>query len=294
MNEVARIETDVRSAERVARGKVRDVYRLGGDILLVATDRVSAFDVVFDRGIPGKGAILTRIASFWFDRVSDLCPHHLISTDVDSWSDVDDSDREQLRGRTMRCREVEILPVEWVVRGHLTGSGFRDYQSSGVVSGVKLPDGLDHASRLDEPVLTPSTKAASGHDEPISFDRVKDMVGADIAESARELALRLFERGREFAATRGLVIADTKFEFGLLDGHLVLADECLTPDSSRYWRADEVFPGAKPKSFDKQVLRDWAVGSGWDTNPPAPALPDEVVQSLIETYESLERMLTGS
>ncbi|MEO0480095.1 MAG: phosphoribosylaminoimidazolesuccinocarboxamide synthase [Planctomycetota bacterium] len=287
----ARTEIDLRTPRLLASGKVREVYELGGDILLVASDRVSAFDVVFERGIPGKGEILTRVATFWFDTLSGLGPHHLLSTEVDEWPELDEDEREVLRGRTMRCRRLEILPIEWVVRGHLTGSGFRDYESSGRVSGIELPLGLEHASELDPPILTPSTKAESGHDEPISFDEVVNRVGRDLAEQARDRSIQLFVEGRRLARERGFVLADTKFEFGLHEGELVLADECLTPDSSRYWAADEVRPGAHPKSFDKEVLRSWARGSGWDLQPPAPALPDEVIDRVRSTYLALERQL---
>ena len=219
-------------------------------------------------------------------------PTHLLSTDVDCWSDVPASHREVLRGRTMRCRPAEPMPVEWVVRGYLTGSGWKDYQASGVVSGVHLPPGLLHASRIEPAILTPSTKAASGHDEPISFDRACELVGGEHARAARDAALALYERGRTFAGERGIVIADTKFEFGIRDGSLLLIDECLTPDSSRFWPADEVRPGGKPTSYDKQVLRDWLVASGWDLEPPPPALPAEVIAKTRATYAEIERLLT--
>jgi phosphoribosylaminoimidazole-succinocarboxamide synthase len=266
------LSTDLPFARKIASGKVRDVYELGGDLLLVATDRISAFDVVMREGIPGKGRVLTA--------------------DVDAWADVPAGFRDLLRGRTMRCRRAEPMPVEWVVRGYLTGSGWKDYQQSGEVSGVRLPPGMQHASKIEPAILTPSTKAASGHDEPISFERAGELVGAATAETARRAALELYERGRAYAATRGIVIADTKFEFGIRDGEVILIDECLTPDSSRFWPADEVQPGGKPTSYDKQVLRDWLSAQDWNREPPPPALPPEVIENTARTYREIEGRLT--
>ena len=280
-------------ARRLGRGKVRDIFELGGDLLLVASDRISAFDVVMNEPIPGKGRVLTETSAFWFEKLRDVCPNHVLSTDVDAWRDVPAQYRELLRGRTMRCKKCQPLPVEWVVRGYLTGSGWKDYQKDGAVSGVVLPKGLQHASELDPPILTPSTKAETGHDEPISFARVVELVGEKVAKQARDAALQLYRKGREFAKTRGIVIADTKFEFGLRDGQLVLIDECLTPDSSRFWPADEVRPGGNPTSFDKQYLRDWLTGTGWNKTPPPPALPPAVVAKTAATYQDIQRRLCG-
>lgn len=287
------LAVDLPFARRLGRGKVRELFELGGDLLLVATDRISAFDVVMAEGIPGKGRVLTATSSFWFGQLAGVCPNHLLSTDVDGWNDVPEAMRALLRGRTMRCRRATPLPVEWVVRGYLTGSGWQDYQRTGEVSGVRLPAGLLHASELDPPILTPSTKAASGHDEPIPFARVVDLVGRELAERARTAALELYRRGREYARERGIVIADTKFEFGTVDGRLVLIDECLTPDSSRFWPADEVRPGGKPTSYDKQVLRDWLLQTGWNRQPPPPPLPREVVERTAATYRELQARLCG-
>lgn len=284
---------DLPFCKRIGRGKVREIFELGGDLLLVASDRISAFDVVMNEGVPGKGRILTETSAFWFRHLRDVCPNHLVSTDVDSWSDVPAAHKPVLRGRTMRCRRCEPMPVEWVVRGNLTGSGWKDYQQHGTISGVSLPKGLLHASELDPPILTPSTKAESGHDEPISFARVVEMVGKEHAEAARRAALRLFEKGREHAKSRGIVIADTKFEFGVLDGQVILIDECLTPDSSRFWPAHEVKPGATPTSFDKQYLRDWLIGTGWNKTPPPPTLPPEVVAKTAATYLDIQKRLTA-
>ncbi len=287
------LSIDLPFCQRLGSGKVREIFALGEDLLLVASDRVSAFDVVMREPIPGKGRVLTATAAFWFRLLADVCPNHLLSTDVDSWSDVPAAYKPLLRGRTMRCRRCEPLPIEWVVRGYLTGSGWKDYQQTGAISGVSLPPGLQHASELLPPILTPSTKAASGHDEAISFARVIELVGADVAHAARDAALRLYRRGCAHARQRGIVIADTKFEFGLRDGRLLLIDECLTPDSSRFWSLDEVRPGANPTAFDKQYLRDWLLGTGWNRTPPPPALPPEVIARTAATYREIEQRLTG-
>jgi phosphoribosylaminoimidazole-succinocarboxamide synthase len=286
------LSLDLPFAEKLGQGKVREIYALGDDLLLVATDRISAFDVVMHEGIPGKGRVLTETTAFWLELLADVVPNHMLSTDVDAWGDVPASHRDALRGRAMRCRRCAPLPVEWVVRGYLTGSGWVDYQRDQMVSGVELPAGLQHASRFAAPILTPSTKAESGHDEPIAFERVIELVGEDVAVKARDAALELYRRGNEHANARGIVIADTKFEFGLLDGALVLIDECLTPDSSRFWPADEVVAGGKPKQYDKQHLRDWLLQQPWDRSPPPPTLPPQVVRSTAETYQEIYRRLT--
>jgi len=287
------LSIDLPFCRRLGRGKVREIFALGDDLLLVASDRISAFDVVMHEGIPGKGRVLTETSAFWFQHLAEVCPNHLLSTDVDSWSDVPADYKPLLRGRTMRCRRCEPLPVEWVVRGYLTGSGWKDYQKDGAVSGVVLGKGLQHASELEPPILTPSTKAESGHDEPISFAQVVELVGERVASAARDAALRLYQRGRAYAKTRGIVIADTKFEFGLFDGEPMLIDECLTPDSSRFWPADEVRPGGNPTSFDKQYLRDWLSQTGWNKTPPPPHLPTDVVAKTAQTYRDIQRRLTG-
>ena len=279
-------------ARRLGRGKVREIFELNGDLLLVASDRISAFDVVMKDGIPGKGRVLTETSTFWFEQLRGVCANHLLSTDVDAWSDVPAQYKPLLRGRTMRCKKCQPLPVEWVVRGFLTGSGWKDYQRDGAVSGVVLPKGLQHASELSPPILTPSTKAETGHDEPIPFARVVELVGERVAVAARDAALALYTKGRAIARERGIVIADTKFEFGLLDGKVLLIDECLTPDSSRFWPAEEVRPGGNPTSFDKQYLRDWLTGTGWNKTPPPPTLPAEVIQQTAATYRDIQARLT--
>lgn len=287
------LSIDLPFCKRLGRGKVRDIFELGGDLLLVASDRISAFDVVMKEGIPGKGRVLTETSAFWFQLLRDVCPNHLLSTDVDAWSDVPANYKGLLRGRTMRCRRCKPMPVEWVVRGYLTGSGWKDYQKDGAVSGVVLPKGLQHASELQPPILTPSTKAETGHDEPIPFSRVVEMVGKEHAEAARAAALALYQKGREYAKARGIVVADTKFEFGVLDGKVMLIDECLTPDSSRFWPAHEVKPGGNPTSYDKQYLRDWLTGTGWNKTPPPPALPADVIAKTAATYLDIQKRLIG-
>jgi len=273
----------------VRRGKVRDVYDLGDRLLLVSTDRISAFDWVLPTGIPDKGRVLTQIAAFWFEVLAE--PNHLITTDVEKMDLPAAADRRMLAGRSTLCRKTEVVPIECVVRGYLAGSGWKEYQQSGTVCGIELPPGLTESARLPEPIFTPATKATTGHDENISFDRVVELVGGQLAEELRRRSLRIFQRGAEFARQRGILIADTKFEFGQVGGELLLIDEVLTPDSSRFWPADQYAPGRGQPSFDKQFVRDWLSSTDWDKNSPPPALPDDVVaktrQKYVEAYERL-------
>jgi phosphoribosylaminoimidazole-succinocarboxamide synthase len=272
----------------VRRGKVRDVYDLGQSLLLVATDRISAFDWVLPGGIPDKGRVLTQISAFWFGLLNE--PHHLLSLDL---PEVVTSDRNALAGRSMVCRKCEVVPVECVVRGYLEGSGWREYQESGSVCGVRLPPGLVQCSQLPEPVFTPATKAESGHDENISFERMCAIVGSDTAEELKRRSLDVYHRGAQHAANCGILIADTKFEWGWHDGKLILIDEVLTPDSSRFWPADSYQPGRAQASFDKQFVREWLDRSGWDKNSPPPELPEEVIAKTRAKYiEAFER-ITG-
>ncbi|MGZ8750739.1 MAG: phosphoribosylaminoimidazolesuccinocarboxamide synthase [Pseudonocardia sp.] len=266
-------------------GKVRDVYADGDDLVLVASDRVSIYDVVLPTPIPDKGAVLTQLSLWWFDRLGDLVPNHVISgTDVPP----------EFAGRSMRCRRLEMLPVECVARGYLAGSGLKDYEKTGLVSGVVLPSGLVDGSRLPEPIFTPSTKAPLGqHDEAMTFDEVEDLVGADTAARLRELTLAVYVRGAGTAAVNGIIVADTKLEFGRdpATGEIVLADEVLTPDSSRFWPADRWQPGRPQASFDKQFVRDWSTTLAWDRTPPGPAVPPEVVDATRARYvEAYERI----
>jgi phosphoribosylaminoimidazole-succinocarboxamide synthase len=257
--------------------------------LLVSTDRISAFDWVLPTPIPDKGKVLTRIAAFWFELLGE--PNHLITTDVEKMDLPPGVDRNMLAGRSTLCRKTEVVPIECVVRGYLAGSGWKEYQNSGMVCGVKLPAGLVESSRLPEPIFTPSTKAASGHDENISFEQMVEITGRDLAEELRRRSLRVFERGSEYARQRGILIADTKFEFGRVGDELLLIDEVLTPDSSRFWPADQYMPGRGQPSFDKQFVRDWLSSTDWDKNSPPPVLPEDVVAKTRKTYiEAYERL----
>ncbi|QOC90476.1 phosphoribosylaminoimidazolesuccinocarboxamide synthase [Micromonospora craniellae] len=273
--------------ELLHSGKVRDVYADGDDLILVASDRVSVYDVVLPTPIPDKGKLLTALSLWWFEQLADLVPHHVISaTDVPA----------EFAGRAIRCRRLRMVPVECVARGFLTGGGLKEYQSTGAVSGVALPRGLGEASILPEPIFTPSTKAPMGeHDQPMTFAEVVDEVGADTAERLRQLTIAVYCRGAELAAERGILVADTKIELGwAADGALVLADEVLTPDSSRFWPAESYQPGRTQFSYDKQYVRDWAAGSGWDKQEPAPEVPDEVVEATRARYVDVYEKITGN
>jgi phosphoribosylaminoimidazole-succinocarboxamide synthase len=274
------------------RGKVRDVYDLGDRYLFVATDRISAFDVVLSPGIPDKGTILTQISNFWFRRFTQL-ENHLLETEFERFPD-DVRRHEELRGRTVIVKKCEVVPVECVARGYLVGSGLKEYKESGEVCGIKLPEGLTTASKLPEPIFTPATKEDTGHDINISFERMSEIVGLDLATKLRDLTLSLYQEAAEYAATRGIIIADTKFEFGLRDGAIVWIDEALTPDSSRFWPADQYVVGKNPPSYDKQFVRDWLETTTWDKTPPAPELPAEVVEKTREKYLEAYRQLTGN
>ena len=273
------------------RGKVRDLYELGHSLLIVATDRLSAFDVVLPTPIPDKGRVLTQLSLFWFEKLRDVVPNHVIrSTDFPPELA---SYREELAGRAMLCRRTQPVPIECVVRGFLSGSGWRDYRATGKVCGIQLPAGLRESDRLPEPIFTPATKATTGHDENISFDQAAARVGGPLAEQLRAISLKLYRRAAAYAEPRGIILADTKFEFGLLDGELVWIDEALTPDSSRFWPADGYQPGRAQPSFDKQYVRDYLERIGWSKQPPAPELPAEVVAATRSRYREAYRQLTG-
>ncbi|HIE09904.1 MAG TPA: phosphoribosylaminoimidazolesuccinocarboxamide synthase [Armatimonadetes bacterium] len=275
------------------KGKVRDIYDLGDELLIVSTDRISAFDVVLPTPIPGKGKILNLLSAFWFERTKGIVPNHLITVKVEEFPEELREHAELLRDRAMLVRKAKRLPIECIVRGYLTGSGWRDYQRTGQVCGIKLPPGLRHADKLPEPIFTPSTKAETGHDENITFERMCDIVGRDLAERMRELSLRIYEEASRYAESRGIIIADTKFEFGLVDGELILIDELLTPDSSRFWPADSYQPGKPQPSFDKQFLRDYLESLDWDKTPPGPELPPDVVEATRRRYIEAYERLTG-
>jgi phosphoribosylaminoimidazole-succinocarboxamide synthase len=272
--------------ELIHSGKVRDVYADGDDLLLVASDRVSIYDVVLPTPVPGKGRILTQLSLWWFDRLTDLTPNQVISaTDVPpEWA-----------GRAIRCQRLDMIPVECIARGYLAGLGLASYRESGTVSGVPLPSGLSEAARLPEPVFTPTTKAAAGHDEPMTYDDVADLAGAETAAELRRVTLEVYRRGSALAAERGIIVADTKLEFGRAkDGTIVLADEVLTPDSSRFWPASEYQPGRPQHSLDKQYLRDWSATLDWDRKPPGPEIPPDIVAAMTARYTELFDRLTGA
>lgn len=276
-----------------ARGKVRDIYDLGDRLLIVATDRLSAFDYVLPNPIPGKGKVLNQISCFWFERLSDRVAHHLVATDVAEFPAPLRAHGEQLAGRSALVRKLEMLPVECVARGYLSGSGWKEYTSQGTVCGIELPTGLEESSRLPEPIFTPATKAQDGHDENIPFEEAERLIGSELAARVRDKTLELYEAGAEYARQRGVIIADTKFEFGLDGDELVLADEVLTPDSSRFWQAERYRPGRGQPSLDKQYVRDYLESIGWNKQPPVPELPEEVVRGAAERYTEIFRILTG-
>jgi len=287
--------TEFKTLKLKGRGKVRDIYDLGDQLLIVATDRISAFDVVMPNPIPDKGRILTQLSKFWFDLTKEIVPNHLISTEVEDFPEDCQPYQEVLRGRSMLVMKAEVIPVECVVRGYLSGSGWEEYQKKGEVCGIPLPKGLGESSKLERPIFTPATKAQTGlHDENITFERVEEMVGRERANMLKTLSLAIYEKARDFAEARGILIADTKMEFGIRDGNLLLIDELLTPDSSRFWPKDEYRPGGSQKSFDKQFLRDYLLSLRWNKQPPAPQLPEEVIQKTREKYLEAYERLVGS
>lgn len=286
--------TDLPGLPPPRRGKVRDVYDLGDALLLVATDRLSAYDHVLQPGIPDKGRILTRLSTFWFEHLSGVVPHHLLATEVDDFPADLQRFRDVLEDRSVLVQKARVVPFECVARGYLAGSGYRDYVATGRVCGVELPGGLERASRLPEPIFTPATKAETGHDENVSFETMADSVGVELADRLRELTLTLYDRAAAHAADRGLILADTKLELGLDENdEIVWIDEAFTPDSSRYWDAEQWAPGEEPASFDKQYVRNWLDDSGWDHESPPPTLPAEVVAGTRERYLEAFRRLTG-
>lgn len=295
------LETHLPGLTLQRRGKVRDVYDLGDTLLIVATDRISAFDYVLGSGIPDKGKVLTQLSAFWFDKISDITPHHLISTNVDDFPAEAREHRDILRGRTMWVKKTTPLPVECVARGYISGSGWKDYRQTGAVCGVTLPAGLRESDRLPQILFTPATKAESGHDENISEAEAAAVVGADVLARLKELTLAIYQRGVEHAESCGIILADTKFEFGLSRrspagakaDDLLLIDEILTPDSSRFWPADQYAPGGAQPSFDKQFVRNWLEEIGWNKQPPVPSLPPDVVAKTRQKYMDAFKRLTG-
>lgn len=281
---------DLPGIKKLRSGKVREVFDLGENLLLVATDRISAFDCILPNAIPGKGEVLNRLSTFWFHRL-DFVPNHMIETEVAAFPSELKPYAEILRGRSMIAKKAKPLPVECVVRGYIAGSGWKEYLSEGTVGGHAMPVGLKQADRLPEDLFTPSTKAEEGHDEAITWAQCRSLLGDEVAHRVRDMSLELYRTGRAYAASRGIIIADTKFEFGIHDGEIILIDECMTPDSSRFWPADLYQPGGSPPSFDKQFVRDWLENCAWDKQPPAPELPADIVSKTAEKYrEALTRL----
>jgi phosphoribosylaminoimidazole-succinocarboxamide synthase len=287
------LQTEFPELSLHARGKVRDLYSLNGELLLVATDRISAFDYVLATGIPEKGRVLTQLSLFWFDFLKDTVHNHLVTASVDQYPGPLQKYADQLRGRSMLVTKAQMIDVECVVRGYLSGSGWKDYQKTGAVCGIKLPAGLRDSDKLPEPIFTPASKAVTGHDENISFDEMCKRTGKALAEQLRDVSISIYKKASEYAAGRGIIIADTKFEFGHTAQGLVLADEVLTPDSSRFWPADKYQPGRAQESYDKQFVRDYLEAIKWDKQPPAPSLPEDVARKTSEKYIQAYRVLAG-
>lgn len=271
-------------------GKVRDVYDFGSELLIVASDRISAFDYILPTPIPNKGKILTQVSAFWFERTGHIVPNHMISIETADFPASAQHYAAELAGRSMLVKKTDLIEIECVVRGYLIGTGWKEYQATGEVCGIRLPKNLNLADKLPEPIFTPAIKARTGHDENVSFDVVADQIGTDLAAHLRSTSLALYEYARVYALSKGIIIADTKFEFGLLDGQLILIDEALTPDSSRFWPLETYLPGISPPSFDKQIVRDY-LEANWDKNPPVPGLPEEIVAKTVREYERLQGLL---
>ena len=287
------LETDLQGVARHARGKVRDVYQVDDRLLIVATDRISAFDYILPTGIPDKGRVLTQLSIFWFDFLRDVTPTHFLTARVDDYPEPLRQYRDQLEGRSMLVKRARMVEIECVARGYLSGSGWKEYRQQGTVCGIKLPAGLQDSSRLPEPIFTPATKAQTGHDENISFERMVSLVGEDLSRRLRDLTLEIYTRAARYAESKGIIIADTKFEFGFVGDELVLGDEVLTPDSSRFWPADTYKPGGAQFSFDKQFVRDYLESIHWNKQPPAPPLPEEIAAKTGEKYRQAYAVLTG-
>jgi len=286
------LETELPGYALLRRGKVRDVYDTGEHYLIVATDRISAFDVVLPNGIPGKGRVLTQISIHWFRQVADIIENHLVATEIDDFPAPLRAHRDMLEGRSMLVKKAAVLPVECIVRGYLSGSGWKEYQKAGTVCGIALPAGLVESSRLEAPIFTPSTKAEAGHDINIDFEQMAKIVGGEMAARLRDAALAVYNRGRELAGKRGIIIADTKMEFGVFEGRLILIDELMTPDSSRFWSAASYQPGRGQDSWDKQIVRDYLLTLTWDQTYPGPKLPDEIVRKAAARYQEIFEILT--
>ncbi|HEA84303.1 MAG TPA: phosphoribosylaminoimidazolesuccinocarboxamide synthase [Thermodesulfobacterium geofontis] len=291
--EKAIFETNIKEVPLLKRGKVRDIYGLGDALLIVATDRISAFDVVLPTPIPDKGKILTLMTLFWLDFLKDVVENHLITADTENYPDVLKPYKDILHQRSMIVKKAQVFPVECIVRGYLTGSAMKEYQKTGKICGITLPSGLKEADKLPEPIFTPSTKADQGHDINITFEDMVNLVGRETAETLKELSLKIYKKASAYAEDKGIIIADTKFEFGIYDGKIILVDEVLTPDSSRFWPKDEYEPGRTQKSFDKQFIRDWLKSISWKDNTPPPHIPSEIVEKTRAKYLEALYKLTG-
>ncbi|MEE9606058.1 MAG: phosphoribosylaminoimidazolesuccinocarboxamide synthase [Candidatus Scalindua sp.] len=287
------LKTDIPYLKLYNSGKVREIYEIDDNLLIVATDRISAFDSVIPNGIPYKGKVLTHLSEFWFKHIGDLTENHLITTAIEGIDKLKEEDVGLLRGRSMLVKKVEVVPIECVVRGYLAGSGWKEYKESGTVCKIKLPANLKESEKLPEPIFTPSTKATSGHDENISFEEVVKIIGKELAEELKQKSIEIYKKASEYALTRGIIICDTKFEWGKYENKVILIDEVLTPDSSRFWPLEDYSPGKSQPSFDKQFVRDYLESCGWDKNPPPPSLPEEIVQTTSKKYLEAYGKLTG-
>jgi len=288
------LKTEFSDLKLVNRGKVRDLYDLGDSLLMISSDRISAFDVVLPNGIPSKGSVLSKMSEFWFSRMTDIVPNHIISTDVKAFPAGCRKYADILAGRSMLVKKAKPLPVECIVRGYISGSGWKDYQKTGAICGITLPPGLRESDVLPEPIFTPSTKAEVGvHDENINFEKAVELLGKQTTEKVRDLAVRVYNKAKAIAEQKGIIIADTKMEFGILDGEIILIDELLTPDSSRFWPKDSYAPGRAQMSYDKQFVRDYLLSLKWDQKPPAPTLPEDIIQKTSEKYREAYKRLTG-
>jgi phosphoribosylaminoimidazole-succinocarboxamide synthase len=287
------LETSIPYLKLHNKGKVREIFEIDGNLLLVATDRISAFDVILPNGIPHKGKVLTQMSEFWFELIGELTENHLITTSIDEIDKITEEDRDLLRGRSMLVKKVEVIPVECIVRGYIAGSGWKDYKKNNAICGISLPGDLKESDKLPEPIFTPSTKAESGHDENISFEEAVNITGRELAEEIRQKSIAIYKKASEYALTKGIIISDTKFEWGKYGDKVILIDEVLTPDSSRFWPLESYSPGKPQPSFDKQFVRDYLESCGWDKNPPPPSLPEDIIRTTSEKYLEAYTKLTG-
>jgi phosphoribosylaminoimidazole-succinocarboxamide synthase len=292
-NDTVLLETSIPYLKLHNKGKVREIFEIDGNLLLVATDRISAFDVILPNGIPHKGKVLTQMSEFWFELIGELTENHLITTSIDEIDKITEEDGDLLRGRSMLVKKVDVIPVECIVRGYIAGSGWKDYKKNNAICGISLPGDLKESDKLPEPIFTPSTKAESGHDENISFEEAVNITGRELAEEIRQKSIAIYKKASEYALTKGIIISDTKFEWGKYGDKVILIDEVLTPDSSRFWPLESYSPGKPQPSFDKQFVRDYLESCGWDKNPPPPSLPEDIIRTTSEKYLEAYTKLTG-